>query len=515
MGNQLVPVIHQSQLNAATKRAGEHLTTFRPEEIPEQVVGSAHSFPVKTLVTGAPKLTTLLSGEPHFVPIVLPDEQTEAEDPLHVVNVIYQPKSEGYHFANLLIKAVWDDNHEETRTMVITGHARNKTTPPSNSITQFSPVVDEESELQQALDKGKQSAAKAASSDAIETTKGAAAVSASFSSLAVDFSLIADHRADGVALAKSDAQAFRAPPSDIVNWLDIAMLAVSLGTGGLGAVMGMAIEGTAKTYARKFVGKLLDGALQKGMAAALSTLKSSPSGSKDSDDRHSTQDFFEVQKDAIRDETAAIANEFIRRLESEVPNYTQDKDGVVALRTALTEGLRNFSRSAKSQQRHITALKFIDYKARAELGSVRKDMKSGEITTYLEAARSKDHEYHGPFNGLLDLWVEGDGEKLRVRRARIEGISRATAEELDHQDLLRAGIPIRIQDRFTCFTRDEAGRIRAEPTPFFSMMIEETEGAEPTDWEAQGIARGEKIVNKALSKTIAEWGIRVETNDVH
>jgi hypothetical protein len=505
--------------------SNERLRPLKPLTIPNEVVGSTHSLFVDApFVIGPAKIATTVQGGPDF------EFSTKVYDigPLETardIEVVYHPRTRGPHNAEVTLIGAWADGHTERESIRVNASAREVTEPPSDAITQFSgPGHPPDSEPAMVIAKeAARPKSEVETLNRYRTNTPATLEDVADGGMASTLTGAAIHqlfqeRDRGATDVETEGLKYVPPDAPRSVWWDIAELAITLGTGGLGGVLGMAVEkalkGSAGEHLAKFVASTAELSLAKGVDAAKSYLKSSTKGA--SNDK--TIAFFSEQGSALheaeREMTITIAQGVHDVVAVSYPPTVQ------AATSAMVSAVDAFKLNAKVLQGQASALQFVEYQARTSLGTVKSNAgPDAQTTSVMTEARVKG----GEFSGLLDLYVDADPRSPNVvTNASIHGISRSMAARLLTIDLRTAGLPLRIHPNhagwngFGVITRDEAGRIRytgETATRGERRHAVLDEDSQPGDPEAQSIRSAERIVNSALSRTLEAWGAPLEVDD--
>jgi hypothetical protein len=494
------------------------LRPLKPITIPNEVVGSTHSsFVDAPFVIGPAKIATTVQGGPDF------ELSTKVYDigpgePARDIEVVYHPRTRGPHSAEVTLLGAWADGHTEHETVRVDASAREIAEPPPDAITTYTTKSTQDPSTS-VVSKGAAAVPSGVvgTGDELVTRKEEAKSFAATGNLDGSFTYLFDERANGVSTVSSESTAYKPPEAPHAIWWDIAALALTLGTAGFGGIAGMVIEAELKevgsVYVAKFVSKIAEQGLARATAAGSDFLKKPPSKSSSTNGGIA---FFSDQLSAL----ALAKKEMHRTIVDGLAAIISVGPGatVEAASKAMIKGLDAMGAVGKETQSKATALQFVEYRARTSMGTVKSDGTSAaQVTSVMSDARTSIRD----FPGLLDLHVAIRAPNA-VTSASIHGVSKSVAARLMTVDLRTVGIPLRIHPNpdgwsgYGVITRDEAGRIRYESANATKADRKHhvlDEDSKPADPEAQSIRSAERIVNAALSKTLAEWNAPLETDD--
>jgi hypothetical protein len=220
--------------------------------------------------------------------------------------------------------------------------------------------------------------------------------------------------------------------------------------------------------------------------------------------------FFSSQREMIGnagDTSYAKLNEMLASLmDRHPPQLAHD------IMDGIRSAFKRAAASAEAKQAQATTSQWLAYTARLGIGQETVKTANGDRAV-TKLASQREHEsplqLTGLANGVLQIDVSRNSEKIRPQSARLYGIANTTAERLRGMNLRNSGVPIRfVVNGWSVVTLDEAGRVRSSGpnlTP---------EHSEPGDMEAANNMEAERIVQVVLEKSLKAWGIdKITTND--
>jgi hypothetical protein len=406
----------------------------------------------------------------------------------------------------------------------------------------------------------------------LSTTAGGAA------SARAEATYLASQQKEGVALAEREISSFSKAPPPKSEWSWMIDLAISMGVSGIAAMASKFLakalttavarnsslnrrqtqylgeRATAEELAKQVPGvdpkevvidpgekldvnehvtNLVSDAIKEGMKGiAKRGLSGGGSSQENSRDEQSDEneafssnvqiDFFTKHAQDVNElqySYARIVNELEAQLSDVDPQLANN--ALVAVAHAFNEAAPN----AVLVQARATEYQWVSATAKRSLGARDRNLPDGSKfrTTNLDGALSlgergpfaPDHGTVPEHDGVLDIHVEVpegampvETTSLRVRSASLLGISQEIADRLRKTDLDAAGIPLRIivHGQPALITRDEIGNVRVNG------YLHTLDGTNSSEAHTHKGAR--MIVNKILSKTLDQWGIRsIKTND--
>jgi len=348
---------------------------------------------------------------------------------------------------------------------------------------------------------------------------------------------VAQRQRDAVQTVQHSIGTFVAPPAQRSVWWDLAELAISLGTAGIGTVVGKAIgkavsaaliqAGPAVADTQSHLAEQIAKGVQKGLEhaakAAFNAVEKSYDSTRERTHEQSPSTvssdasiaFFEAQSKALTDAERANAEMINDRGFLLRPLLGMAPESAIAIMNGIDAALVDVAERANLEQLGATASQWVALKARLAAGA---ESLSGGIDVTKMPAPSHEVGNVAPrgTTGVIDLWVDIAGGTTRVRDARVLGVAQAVAEELVDTDLRRARLPMRFivgwnEANPTIITMDEAARLRVGGDPH-RLAAFDPDGR-PLDSEAQAERAARAVVEAALARSLASWQVSITTND--
>ncbi|CAN5916042.1 hypothetical protein BH11MYX2_BH11MYX2_25100 [soil metagenome] len=521
--------------------------------IPEQVVGSSHEYaavPV-SLKESSLSATVIAFIEPtdgtenitagvndSLLAYTSPGSPPVAtSDRSQMVYVRFAPTRTGEYSAQVVVKLFWSNGHVEIARVPLTARARTLEQLPIKPLIRSRPQVsslpvDPRGDTERHLVVG----------DYTGLGEVPAAVSASFKTaterLATKATNVIDRAKDGVHDASLEALQYnrKAPEPDLMEVLIES--ALSAGIAGIAGVIakgiGKKVDGEGKSGPAVFVTEVVKDLSKKAGHAGVDELRKKLKGGNSDHGRKGAGEiqshgspastnslvlFFGAQRDALSNVTSDLDDSVRLRTLSLLPRLRSDPEAVV---TEIDEEADRLNTDAKSGeptriQAQMSALGWMKYIEQVEMGM--EEAASADGRRHLTVSKPPEGEFASP-DGLLTLVVRmksgDDVSKLQVVRAGMYGIAQHTAERLYDEPLAKLGIPIRILvegeigDTNTIFV-DEGGRVRTIGRRRVYTAKDGYLQAQPTEPQQSMLA--EKIVARALSKTLSSWDAPIHTDD--
>lgn len=389
---------------------------------------------------------------------------------------------------------------------------------------------------------------------------------------------LASQQKEGVALARHEAGSFAKAPPPKSEWAWLIDLAISMGVSGIAAMASkflakamttaiarssalnrqqtkyikeretadelakhvpidsteIVMDQTGKLDVNEHVTNLVGDAVKEGMKGiakrGLGANASGPEQSARDDDDMADEafssneeiDFFTKhaqEMNGLAHSYTTIVNELEAQLAGVDPQHASS--ALMAVAHAFNEAAPN----AVLLQARATEFQWVSATAKRNLGSRKRNLPDGSSYRATNLDGALDFGERGPLaphygsvprhDGVLDIHVEVpentmpvETVNLRIRSASLSGISQEIADRIRTTDLSAAGIPLRIilHGQPALITRDEIGNVRVNG------YLHTLDGTNASEAHAHKGAR--MIVNKILSKTLDQWGIRsIKTND--
>ncbi|HSA59339.1 MAG TPA: hypothetical protein VLJ37_06600 [bacterium] len=264
-----------------------------------------------------------------------------------------------------------------------------------------------------------------------------------------------ERREIGIGVAAEEAEAFRKklPNASSTLLFDLAMYALDMATYGLSGqaaqVAKLLLSRNEKTTAvGALVGDMIKGGIRSAGHSVRDALFQGPTrpGTEDADQPRIR--FFALQQNALvnsRDERReALVRALIALrplLRSEHPEEAADA------MNAIAETLRTTSATAVQEQADASRFAWMRFLAQTDLGS----LASGEVDLRSALNLPREHDPLPRYDGLLDLEITLDSfnplESAKITRARMNGVTPATAESLSTTELgrlLQKGVILRV-----------------------------------------------------------------------
>ena len=429
----------------------------------------------------------------------------------------FRPLTAGTFRSQIDIEILWSDGGRTTRSVLITGRARDLEDVPNPSQVDL--------------------ARAAVPSDAKDVPMAVASPDESFNTATRRASDNAEGLAiaqeNGVKNAKDEAASYKEEIPEGPWWGELAAFAISMGVAGVAAVVARAfatksiawakgITDTAgKTEMQKtalfnsVVDGLKDGIKNGNKVATTAAMKprkprtptQTPGGGQFSS--NPSIDFWATQSDmlaTIRSDNRDLVTHAFAQLEKAPP-----EDGRLGMQ-AIADGLAvaRGGGSITLAQQLASETQWVAGIARGSRGESAAMTDQGEVaTTNLDKFEHKLH--FDKIDGVLRLQVSlpdlSNPSDAKVNSATITGISQEIADRLRDNPLGRVPLPIVLQvttkNGPKTFTRDEAGRIRVDQDFF------DDPSAEPQ--QIQGATR---LFSHVLSKSLSGWGLpEIQTDD--
>lgn len=484
-------------------------------DLGEHIVGSRHTFPIP-----GPYNTDLMSGPATVVAQVIPGsaitstKETQQVAPAHAVpmTVEFAPTRPGESWGTLAVIAGWDDGHEEQMTTLIRGSARELTDVPADAPrAPAKPGKPREPETTTAdADDGVYSA---------QLTRAGAALNGAMG-------LVIESQHQAVRDIQAEAAKYKQRPAPRSAWLELAELALVIGTSGIASALGKLaanqivslVAGKAEGLVADSIGTAIEDGLKHPVEIGLTALgggagdEGSPASKPDRSSADGDIDFFSTQLTAL-DTAKSKAPAFSHHVQRSVrPWLRTDRDAAARALDAVAGLTLPVAMIAKKQQAQATAAQYVTYRARAALGAEQLPARAGgaEITNMKPARTYERLSAPGRMTGLLDILVETAGDEIQVKGARMTGVSQLVADRLLAMSLTDARVPVRIVlgNELGFITRDEAGRIRY--SGFLPLDADRKPGLD----ETHHLRGAERIAKRVLAQPLTAWGVsRVTTDD--
>lgn len=514
IGEQVVGSDHLFDLGVATP-----LDNFRGTG---RVVGRAHQI-VATPPPPGPLSWNPLIAETSPVADAFSLEKGSHETPLEIdavaapsIRCRFRPSSAGTFRSQIEIQILWSDGGRTSRSVLVTGRARNLEDVPSPS--QVDP------------------ARAAVPSDAKDSSAATASPDESFAAAtrraSDNAAALADQQHDGVSNAEREAASYKEEIPEGPWWGDLAAFAISMGVAGVAAAVTRAFA--TKTFAwakgisqekdiaamqktNLFTGvvdslkdgikngnKLVTERVKKPRAPKTPTQR--PGGGQFSS--NSQIDFWATQSHmltTIGANNRELVTHAFAQLEKASPEDARTGMQAVAdgLAVARAGGGITLAQQIASETQWVAGI------ARSSKGEATAMADHGEVTT--TNLEKFEHKLHfDKVNGVLRLKVNlpdiSRPTDATVTSATLTGVSQEIADNLKNGPLLRFPMPIVLQvttkQGARTFTRDEAGRIRVDQDYF----------DDPSE-EPQQIQGATRLFAHILSKSVADWGFAEITTD--
>ncbi len=322
---------------------------------------------------------------------------------------------------------------------------------------------------------------------------------------------------DGIDLVIAKLGTYVPPPAPPNVWWDLAKAAIVLGSGTLTGIivktiaseLAVSLGAAAQSSVAGGVASGVNAALTRGIASALerpSTTESSQPNARIA--------FFAAQTDALEEISKANHETVNHHHDYHEVDLMKEPEAIVAGMQAIAAGFEAAAAQAKSLQQNASAVEWLAYKSRLELGVEQLD--DGTSVTSLTKTRTSKHPTPDGFTGLLNLVVDLEHGPPHVSSARAPGIARALVGNIAASQLSEARVPMRIvvgwnEPEPTIITRDEAGRLRVAGN--FERLARFLEADGHINSEAQAERAARALVEIALSRSLVGWGIELKTDD--
>lgn len=353
-----------------------------------------------------------------------------------------------------------------------------------------------------------------------------------------------------VGAVENEVETYKKKPREGISFLDLALLAVSIGTAGVGGVIATAVgPKLTKTLVGGFTKHALD--TSKGMGAAAlngisesiqtgfaesagSAMKSGVSAvfGEDEQPRHVHNDeafssnarinFFETQKDRLARVGVQYAATISKQETILQPLLRTD---ATAAKQAM-ETIRDTCGAQYGEAHRVQAFATTAQWAAATAQSVagkreRFDLNGRSSVTDFSKGYGVDADKRYA-SGLLRIAVTMQGDEIRVTSAALDGLSQELADRMDDRPLLNAGMPIRIvvtseqnkliertaisksTDTRVWITRDESGSVNVKGR----MPYRSNDSFFRSDEEA-----AVSLCQEVLSKPLIHWGLKMINTD--
>jgi hypothetical protein len=495
-------------------------------ELAEQIVDSQHVFPLVT-----PKLNTyepvraVVSIEPAVAQVSrkpvdelvdrgMEKRRAEAFSPVaheHYLDertsipVRFWPKFTGDHEADVRVLLRYDDGTVELRTIRVNGHARRLGDAPAHAIDgprdggEYRDPEIPTANLEKVPDLHR---------DALDN--------ATKESVRAAGNLARQQRA-GLDTARDNALAYSRKPPETTGWDWLAELAITMAVGGVASIVAKAValklgprlerlpivqrikdEKKREKFTQDPVGDVVKDGLKSALKGPAVQLALGDKKEKKHENEGGTRssngeiEFFARQREALNHLADENEKFVLRQHRLMQHGLLTAPERAIATMQSIHEGFDEKARVVPSLQQTETELQWVSLIAKSE-NSSEKVAVNGETrdVTNLRTATAATR-------GVLKIRVI-DGE---VKGASIDGVSQEIADNLRTLNLHARPVPIVILygEPASFITRDEVGRVRL---PFLQKEAETERHRE-----------AQALVDRVLSKSLAQWGVReIKTDD--
>lgn len=356
-----------------------------------------------------------------------------------------------------------------------------------------------------------------------------------------------------VGAVQREVETFKKKPKSGISFMDLALLAVSIATAGVGGAVATALAPKlAKLVAGGAAKQLLSegtdiaaaspkmfNAISEGIQSAFA--ETAGAGAKkavtdlttdeeearevENDGEYSSNariNFFEAQRDQLDAVGERYADTIARQETALQPLLRTDPDAAIEAMNKIEETCKEQKQEAHSIQSFATTAQWTAATAQSVAGKrerLDRNVKSSVTDFSKGYGVDPDKQYA---SGLIRIAVTLDGDDVRVTSAALDGLAQEVADRLASRPLLHARIPVRLvvsserhkrefdqkardfSDTRVWITRDESGTVNVKGRlPFRSddaFFRSDEEGAT-------------RLCHDVLSKSLGEWGVKMVNTD--